>query len=332
MNELTNFHVPLLATPFLIVAWISRQSLSDGPHRFLIVLRSLNDDTLFTFNWTIIQIPLNRKKKYSADSLIAIFLAKKKKTLLKRKLHPPAITQFFFCLFFLVNYYVSIVLSWWSWYPFNDISTTATTISKSECISSRFCRHRGSTTGNFPFLCFFPHSFRSQNALDVLMKWINPCRYRSRNGIEIGNFFVAHLESESNRAHIRCLRVPRSHQCRALGSLRWDVTDVCKFVRLAIALRTDTAVRQTDMETARVLVNERRRNRTACTPFVCTLYALIFFNAIFGCAKWKYVSIKVFVEIADVSQQTIKLNSLRHRNDMSTWEWKCLWWWHAGVW
>lgn len=53
--KLTNFHVPLFATPFLIVAWISRQSLSDGPHRFLIVLRSLNDDTLFTFNCTIFQ-------------------------------------------------------------------------------------------------------------------------------------------------------------------------------------------------------------------------------------------------------------------------------------
>lgn len=63
-NWLTNFHVPLFATPLLMVAWISRQSLNDGPQRFFTVLRSLNDDKLFTFNWTIFEISLFFSPKF----------------------------------------------------------------------------------------------------------------------------------------------------------------------------------------------------------------------------------------------------------------------------
>lgn len=48
-KKLTDFHVPLLATPVWIFAWISRQSDNDGPH----CCENFPITGLCHFNWTI---------------------------------------------------------------------------------------------------------------------------------------------------------------------------------------------------------------------------------------------------------------------------------------
>lgn len=69
-NWLTHFHVPLLATPDVIVACISRQSLNDGPQDFLNIFR-LFHITLFNFSWTIlIEKKTQCSVKLSAPSAI----------------------------------------------------------------------------------------------------------------------------------------------------------------------------------------------------------------------------------------------------------------------
>lgn len=156
---------------------------------------------------------------FSRDSLIEYFLAKTFRT----KITSAGNYAYFFSPWLIFTF---LGTSWWSWYPFNDISTTATTISESECISSRLPSPRIDKR-QFSISLLFPHSFRSQTALDVLMKWMNPCRCRSRNGIEIGKF-SSRILNPTRIEHICCLLMSHSHQCHALDSCRWDVTDVCK--------------------------------------------------------------------------------------------------------
>lgn len=193
--------MPLFATPFLIVAWISRQSLSDGPQRFLIVLRSLNDDTLFTFNCTIFQF---HRIEITSEKFAFLQSFQTRKSMNEKHIRRKG-NYVFVSELFLVTQLIAAFhgTSGWSWYPFNDISTTATTISNSECTSPQLpLPHRRSTTGIFPLLYLFHlRSSRSQHALDAHVMWMNRCcccRRRRRIGIKLWK--TAHLASKSNWA------------------------------------------------------------------------------------------------------------------------------------
>lgn len=141
--------MPLFATPFLIIAWISRQSLSDGPQRFLIVLRSLNDDTLSTFNWTIFPIQLIRN--YSRNSLLAIFLWQKTNLYERKWLRLKRQLRFF----------LSSSWSSRSARRFDGAGIHSTVFRRLQRPSRNVyafllgCRHRKSTTGNLPFVLLF---------------------------------------------------------------------------------------------------------------------------------------------------------------------------------